>query len=173
MPRITRPDMAAYGVPTDDLEGTLPWAWAEQRLVETDNYWLVTVNAAGRPHSMPVWGVWMPARERFGFSCAPNARKARNLAANDQVVVTNDDSANCVSLEGRARLLEGEAKETMARAYGDKYGDTDRPVDEMVSFILDNACYEVIPERAFGLIETEDDFSRSATKWVWDRPEDG
>lgn len=171
MPRITRPAMAAYGVPTDDLDGTLSWEWAEARLVETRNFWLVTVSGAGRPHSMPVWGVWMPDVERFGFSCAPGARKARNLAANPRVVVTNDDPVHCLSLEGRAHPLEGTAREAMARAYGEKYGDGDRPVDVMVAFILDNACYEVVPERAFGLIETEEDFSHSATKWVWDGAE--
>ena len=168
MPRITRPDMAGYGVPTDDLEGALPREWAQERLTECRNYWLVTVSGAGRPHSMPVWGVWLPDREVFAFSCAPTARKVRNLAANDQVVVTNDDSVNCVSLEGRARPLEGEAKEAMARAYAAKYVDRDHDRDDMVGFILANTCYEVGPDRAFGIVETEEDFSRSATKWVWD-----
>ncbi|MEZ5166210.1 MAG: hypothetical protein R2695_06860 [Acidimicrobiales bacterium] len=35
----------------------------------------------------------MPGTQRFGFSCAPGARKARNLAANDQVVFAVDDTA--------------------------------------------------------------------------------
>jgi hypothetical protein len=26
---------------------------------------------------------------------------------------------------------------------------------------------EVTPERAFGIIESEDDFARRATRWVW------
>ena len=55
MPRIARPDMSAYGVP-EELDGALPWSWAEERLAETRNFWLITVKASGRPHSMLIWG---------------------------------------------------------------------------------------------------------------------
>ena len=91
--------MAGYGV-TEDPEGLLEWSWAEQRLLAERNFWFVTANAEGRPHSMPVWGVWMPERERFGMACDFGARKARNIKTNDQVVVTTTNSVECVSLEG-------------------------------------------------------------------------
>jgi hypothetical protein len=48
--------MTDYGVP-EELEGTLPWSWAEERLAESRNFWLVTADGNGRPHAMPVWGV--------------------------------------------------------------------------------------------------------------------
>ena len=56
----------------------------------------------------------------------------------------------------------------MAQAYAAKYVDRDHDRGDMAGFILGNPCYEVVPDRAFGIVETEDDFSRSATKWVWD-----
>ena len=161
--------MADYGVP-EELDGTLPWSWAEERLAESRNFWLVTVNGAGRPHSMPVWGVWMPDRERYGFSCAGSARKVRNIAENNQVVVTNDDAVHVVSIEGKAVPLDDAGVQEMATAYAAKYGDEPGMEDgpEMVDFLRQNASFEVIPERAFGMIETAEDFGPRATKWVWE-----
>ncbi len=165
--------MADYGVP-EELDGTLPWSWAEQRMAASRNFWLVTVNAAGRPHSMPVWGVWMPERERFGFSCAKSARKVRNIAANPRVVVTNDDAVHVVSIEGRAVDLEPDGELTLAEGYLHKYADepgfADGGVDAMIEFLRANATYEVIPERAFGMIETPEEFGAAATRWTWDQP---
>ena len=47
------------------------------------------------------------ARSRtFVFSCAPDARKARNIAQNPQVCVMIDDTVECVSLEGIATPLD-------------------------------------------------------------------
>ena len=146
--------MAAYGVP-DDPDGLLPWSWAEQRLLSARNFWLVTADGNGRPHSMPVWGVWMPDRDRWGVGCAPTARKARNMEANDQVVVTTEDTVEFVSIEGRAVRVEGDEALPMAQAWADKYHDDTQPSkEEMVEFMLQGATFEVIPERAFGMIET-------------------
>lgn len=107
VPIVERPAMSDYGVPVD-LDGALPWAWAEERLVANRNYWLVTASAAGRPHAMPLWGVWLPATERFWCSCAPSSRKARNVAENARCVVTVDDTVECVSVEGVARIVDPE-----------------------------------------------------------------
>jgi hypothetical protein len=31
----------------------------------------------------------------------------------------------------------------------------------------ENTIFEVSPERAFGIIEREEEFSQRATRWVW------
>jgi len=169
MPRAERPDMAAYGV-TDDPTGLLPWDWAEERLAASRNFWLVTADRSARPHAMPVWGVWMPDRERFGFSCAPQARKVRNLAENPRVVVTNEDTVHVVSIEGVAHRLDDHDVERMARAWFAKYADEPGfdNEDVAVEFVKQAAAYEIEPERAFGLIEEPDQFAERATRWVWD-----
>ena len=159
--------MAGYGV-TEDPEGLLDWSWAEQRLVEERNFWFVTANAEGRPHSMPVWGVWMPERERFGMCCDSGARKVRNIEANDQVVVTTTNSVECVSLEGRAVLVEGDEAEPLAVGWAEKYCDDNFSKEDMMEAVHSGAAFEVIPERAFGMIETPEEFSKCATRWLWD-----
>ena len=63
--------MPGYGI-AGPSEGTglLPWAWAEERLSGSRNYWAVTLWPDGRPHAMPVWGVWDDAS--FWFSKSLN-----------------------------------------------------------------------------------------------------
>jgi PPOX class probable F420-dependent enzyme len=162
--------MSDYGVP-DDPAGALPWAWAEQRLVENRNYWVVTASAGGRPHALPVWGVWLPETDRFWFSCSPNARKARNIAENPQCVVTVDDTVECVSVEGRARLADpsgdAEAIDRMVSSYVAKYWEDPAVHADMAAFVRSHTVIEVTPERAFGIIEREDEFASRATRWRW------
>lgn len=170
MPKVQRPDMADYGVPTD-LEGVLPWTWAQQRLVENRNYWVVTASASGRPHAMPVWGVWLPDTDQFWFSCAPTARKVRNLAENPQCVIGIDDTVECVSVEGRARLtdamLDDEERGRAIAAYLAKYWNDPADHTNMEAFLRQNAVFVVSPDRAFGIIEREDEFAQRATRWRW------
>lgn len=162
--------MADYGVP-DDPAGALPWTWAEQRLVGNKNYWVVTASAAGRPHAMPVWGVWLPDADRFWFSCSPRARKARNIADNPHCVVTVDDTVECVSVEGRARFADpvrdaADIERAVAR-YVAKYWDDPAVHPEMEAFVRSHAVIVVTPERAFGIIEREEEFAARATRWRW------
>jgi general stress protein 26 len=162
--------MADYGVPSDPA-GALPWTWAQDRLVRNKNYWVVTASASARPHALPVWGVWLPETDRFWFSCSRNARKVRNIGENAQCVVTVDDTVECVSVEGRARVadaaVDGEGIRGMITAYLAKYyPDPDGHAD-MEAFILRNAIVEVAPERAFGIIERDTEFAQRATRWQW------
>jgi nitroimidazol reductase NimA-like FMN-containing flavoprotein (pyridoxamine 5'-phosphate oxidase superfamily) len=162
--------MSDYGVP-GDLAGTLPWTWAQERLVDNRNYWVVTASAKGRPHAMPVWGVWLPETERFWFSCSPSARKARNLAENPQCAVTVDNTVECVSVEGRARLAEpaseADAVDRAVASYLTKYWADPTVHSAMEAFLRSHALYEVTPDRAFGIIEREDEFAPRATRWRW------
>lgn len=161
--------MADYGVPAD-LDGTLPWEWAEQRLVTNRNYWVITASAVGQPHALPVWGVWMPG-DRFWFSCSPNSRKARNIAANPQVAVAIDDTVECVSLQGRARLVDDDESSSrvdeMVAAYLSKYWEDPSMHAEMDAFLRSHAIVEVVPRVAVGIIEREEEFASRATRWRW------
>jgi nitroimidazol reductase NimA-like FMN-containing flavoprotein (pyridoxamine 5'-phosphate oxidase superfamily) len=158
--------MPGYGVP-DSPDGLLPWAWAEERLVRTRNYWVVTVSADGRPHSLPTWGVWSPEDSVFWFSSSSSSRKARNLAANPQMVVTTDDSVEVVSVEGTGTPISDLDRDRMAQAFAAKYEAEPDARPAMAEFVKSNAVYELAPARAFGIIETPEDFSNRATKWVW------
>ena len=158
--------MPGYGVP-DDLAGALPWSWAQERLVGSRNYWVVTASAQARPHAMPVWGVWLADRERFVFSSSPGARKARNLAENPQASVAIDDTVECVVVEGTVAAAAGtDAGAAAIEAYVTKYAEPDGRAT-LAEFIGINALWMLVPERAFAVIEREDEFGPKATKWTW------
>jgi hypothetical protein len=158
VPPAGRPHMPGYGIlDAGDGSGLLPWAWATDRLAASHDYFVATVTPAGRPHLMPVWGVWDEGS--LWFSCGPASRKARNLAADGRIALATDDALAPVVLEGVAhRVTDPAAVERFARATNAKY-DT----DYAVQFFADNACFRVAPERVFG-IDT-DDFAGSPTRW--------
>jgi hypothetical protein len=164
-PRAERPQMPDYGVDTEAWE-PLPWSWAAARLAANRNYWVVTASAGGRPHALPVWGVWDDDDLRFAFSCGPRSRKARDLAANPQAAVAIDDTVECLSLEGRAARIDGERAEAWIERYLAKY----RPLADGLTaeFLRQNLLFEFEPERAFAVIEREEEFAARATRWRFD-----
>ena len=162
-PIAERPHMPDYGVDTDQWVA-LPWSWAAERLEQSRNLWVVTASASGRPHALPVWGVWDDDVPGFGWSCAPGSRKAANIAANPQVCVMVDDTVECVSVEGRATRVTDEA---MLDAWIDRYLGKYGGEGVTAEFLRENALFEMLPDRAFGIIEREDDFSNRATRWRW------
>lgn len=156
--------MASYGVP-ENPDGTLPWSWAEQRLVDSRNYWVVTVDGDGAPHAMPVWGLWRRGEDQFWFSSAADSLKAKNIASNPNVVVAADDTVEVVSVEGV--VTPAEDRRDVAEEYAAKYEADPEAQQELADFFLQGSVFRVTPVRAFGLIERPDEFSERATRWVW------
>jgi general stress protein 26 len=169
-PIVERPAMSDYGVP-ETPDGALPWSWARDRLVTSRNYWVITASPDGRPAAMPVWGVWIDAPDdegSFWFSCAPSSRKARNIAANPKVVVAADATVEVVSVDGTARLLQGSDAGDAVDAYVAKYWPGEDP-EPHAAFLNSHSIYAVTPDRAYGIIEREDEFAQKATRWRWVR----
>src|SRR4030081_811290 len=76
-PLSSRPFMPGYGMlPAEQGSGLLSWSWAEERLSKSRNYWLVSTWPDGRPHAMPVWGVWHDGS--FWVSSSGGGRKNPN-----------------------------------------------------------------------------------------------
>ncbi|HUR22818.1 MAG TPA: pyridoxamine 5'-phosphate oxidase family protein [Acidimicrobiales bacterium] len=166
-PRAERPHMPDYGVDTPAW-APLPWSWARQRLAANRNFWVVTVSAEGRPHALPVWGVWDDGENRFAFSCGPRSRKARNLQANARVAIMTEDTVECLSLQGCAAVVLDTARQDVWIArYMAKY----RPMsaDLSAEFIRQNLIVEFEPEGALAVIERDEEFATRATRWRFDQ----
>jgi len=165
-PRSERPFMPDYGVEVASWV-PLPWSWAVERLTANRNFWVVTVSGEGRPHAMPVWGVWDDAEARFAFSCGRRARKARNLAANPRCLIMTEDTVECLSIEGRASPVHGDAR---LGQWSERYLAKYQPISADISadFLRRHLMFEFEPERAIAVIEREEDFSTRATRWVFD-----
>ncbi len=98
----------------------LPWSHAEERLARSRNYWICTTRPDGRPHSIPVWGMWIDGAVYFGT--ARSTRKARNLAHNSAVSVHLESGDDVVILEGRAvEVSDPAAFKKLDAASKDKY----------------------------------------------------
>lgn len=144
-----------YGI-ASGADGLLPWSWADERLTASRNYWIITADVVGRPHAMPVWGVWLDAA--VWFSTDPGSRKARNLAARPGIVVHLESGDEVVIVEGAAQEVgDRGALEPFARAYNGKYGhvfDPEHPI---------GVVYRVRPRAVLGWAEA--DFPSTATRW--------
>ncbi|MSQ36291.1 MAG: pyridoxamine 5'-phosphate oxidase [Dehalococcoidia bacterium] len=120
----------------------LPWSWAEARLAAARMYVVSTTRPDGRPHAMPVWGVWVDGA--FYFLSEPGSVKARNLRANPRCVVSTEAAGDAVVLEGSAARIRG-ADVLAAAAYREKYAWAFDAEGESV--------HVVRPTAAFGFIE--------------------
>ena len=155
--------MPEYGVDTPDWQ-PLPWEWAAERLAVNRNYWVVTASGAGRPHALPVWGVWDDDVHRFCFSCGPSSRKARNIAANPAVASRAATRSSAFRSRGWRRSLPTTTSAGTAGSNGTSRS-TNRVRISMAEFVRRHLVIEVVPDRAFGIVEREDEFSTRATRW--------
>lgn len=157
-PRAGRPNMPeSYGLhEVADGRNLLTWTWVTDRLASARNYWLGTTRPDGRPHSMPVWGLWLD--EKFYFSTGRGSRKARNLAVNSDVVIHLESGDEAVILEGWLEKVHDAAKLVIyADAYKKKYGFRPDPEDP------GSLTYRLYPRAAFAWLES--DFPKTATRW--------
>jgi len=153
-PRSERPFMPGYGI-SESEAGILPWSWAVERLNRSQNFWLSTTRPDGRPHSMAVWAVWLSGG--LYFSTGESTTKSRNLARRADCVVTTDQAAEPVVIEGRAERVAADLSEVLS-AYVEKYG---------MAYPGDSAVYRIEPVVAFGFLEEASRFPSSATRWVF------
>lgn len=113
-----------------DASATAPsWDEVERLITDAQLYWIVTVRSDGRPHAVPLAGVWHDGA--FAFCTGPEEQKQRNLDANQQVAVTTGttgangwNGGKDIVVEGSAvRMTDAEALQALADAWLAKYGE--------------------------------------------------
>jgi PPOX class probable F420-dependent enzyme len=154
-PRAGRPLLAAdYSKFESGRRKLLSWKWAVDRLRRAHTYWIVTVRPDGRPHAVPIWGVWLD--DKFVFGTDANSIKVRNLKADPRCEICLEENSEALTLEGEARQLEDPATiSKMARAYKTKY---DWAID-----LSAGPFYQIAPHRVLAYAEAR--FPDSATRW--------
>jgi hypothetical protein len=135
----------------------LPWSHAEERLVRSRSYWICTTRPDGRPHSIPVWGMWVEGALYFGT--ARHAQKAKNLAHNPAVSVHLESGDDVVILEGEA--VETDLNEKTLRSKLDTACRFKYKMPLMV--VPESICYRVRPRVV--LAWTEKEFPTNSTRW--------
>ena len=119
---------AEYGSPSK----LVSWDEVDRRLAEAEHYWLATVRPDGRPHVVPVDGLWVDGRLHFGGVASTVWQ--RNMAHDPRVTVHLDDSVAAVIVEGRCAIeVPGQAgAQALVVASKAKYGYAP-PVDAYLS----------------------------------------
>ncbi len=155
-PNPSRPCLpTGYGIATGD-EGMLPWRHVTEQMAQARNYWVATTRPDGRPHVVPVWGLWLD--ERFYFSTDAASRKGRNLAASPELVVHLESGDDVVILEGIAEIVtDAPFLARFADAYDAKY---------QVRLDFTDPAYRVYRLRLrVAWAWQEKDFPQTATRW--------
>ncbi len=166
-PKASRPHMPDYGLhDAQGGKGLIAWGWASERLQSARNYWIATVHPKRKPNMTPVWGVWV--KEIFYFTAGPRSRKARNLNANPNCVVSTENATEAVILEGRAaRVTDPAILRSVSENYSEKY---EWPLHVEADFVYDEhgnggPVFAVHPQVIFAFRE---DLQSSATRWVFE-----
>lgn len=137
----------------------IPWATAAKGLDEgvSRTFWLSTARPDGRPHLMPVGGLWLDGRVHF--CTGADTRKGRNIAHNAACVLATSTPGMDIVIEGTAELVSDEARlRHLAEVYGSNgWGPSVRDGAFYAEFAAPSAgpppwfVYEVVPVTAFGL----------------------
>jgi len=135
----------------------LPWSHAEERLVNSRNYWICTARADGRPHSMPVWGMWLDGALYFGT--ARDSVKAKNIARSAAVSVHLESGDDVVILEGHAVEVDVSGKKLRAKLDA----ESSRKYDMPMMIVPESIIYRVRPRVVLAWLEKE--FPFHSTRW--------
>lgn len=91
-----------YKLPTN-TDALLSWAFVDQHMSAAMFYWISTTRPDGRPHAVPVWGIWYG--NRLYFEGSPLTRWAQNLAHNPHIAVHLPSAEQVVLIEGRVQVF--------------------------------------------------------------------
>ena len=156
LPEPTPVRMPAGYVPRGTKPQFLSWEWVTERLQKSHNYWICTTRSDGRPHAMPVWGVFVD--NAVAFSTDPNSLKARNMKARPEIVVHADSGDEVVILEGKVEKVK--LTTAIDDAYNAKYKM------RLSTFPGDASIYQLRPKVVMAW--REKDFVKSSTRWQFD-----
>jgi len=174
---VSEKNLAGYGL------SPIAWERALERLEEEwkqqappemggdsspHTHWLATTRPDGRPHIVPVGVVWDDGH--FYFSSGDGTRKSRNLALNQQCVITLAAKGLDLVLEGEARKVTDDAmlKRLAAIFASGGWEPTVRDGAFYHEFSAPSAgpppwyVYEFTPKTVFGLATAE---PYGATRW--------
>ncbi len=158
-PIPSRPQVpTSYGISREPV-GDASWEAVAEKIAASRNYWIASTRPDGRPHAMPVWGVWLEGALMFSTSRASS--KARNIAINLALSVHLESGDDVVVIEGVA--VEARDSALLARyvdAHDAKYAF--RPSTSPGGPVT----YALRPSVAFTWLEA--DYPGSATRWSFD-----
>ena len=148
---------ASYGIGGEEPGELLPWKDVERWIAESRNYWVATTRVDGRPHAMPVWGVWLDGA--VWFSTHPESLKGRNIRRDPRVVIHLESGDDVAILEGEVEPHDPGSLAAFIDDYERKYGYRIETGDRTMGI------HRLAPNVV--LAWREADFPSTATRWVF------
>lgn len=125
-------------------QGNISWAEFETEMSASINYWLSTTRPDGRPHSMPIWGIWL--EQHFVFFTEPQTQKVKNLAVEPFAVVHLESGDNVVIVEGSVQqVVENDWLAKVEQAFSDKYKEPSGEGIKISHYLPQPVIYRVRP----------------------------
>jgi hypothetical protein len=138
----------------------LDWTHVSERMSAARIYWIATVSPDRRPHTIPIWAVWLD--DVFYFGGGLKTRHMRNVQQRPVMTAHLESGDDVVIVEGDVeQVTDPDLLRRLDRAGKEKYGlpyDPDAPASTEPVFALR-------PRKAFAW--TRD--LRTATRWVFSR----
>ena len=99
----------------------LPWDDVRRLLEEAPAYWLATTRSDGRPHVVPLDGIWVD--DVWWYGGAPATVHMRNVSARPRAAMHLADPMQTVIVEGTVRkeTLDDAVAQRLADASNSKY----------------------------------------------------
>lgn len=82
----------------------LDWPSVRAQLERAERYWIATIRPDGRPHVVPVDGIWVEDLWYYGGS--EKTVHQRAVSANPNVVMHLEDTMRAVIVEGEVRVTK-------------------------------------------------------------------
>lgn len=107
--QLTVPDpeparkVPGYRMPID-RDSLLTWHFVADQMSQASHYWLTTTFGDGRPHAVPVWGLWHD--DHLLFEGSIQTAWAQNLLRDPRMVVHPPDAERVVTIEGVASIID-------------------------------------------------------------------
>lgn len=152
---------SVYGIPAS-TDGMLSWSEVTHCLEASRTYWLATTRPDGRPHVVPIWGLWL--EEAFYFGGSPTTRWARNLATNPAVALHVEDGDLVIIVDAVVDECQPDTDLTarLSAASAAKYATGSESAQT-----TDGAQEGILRLRPT-LVLAWRDFPRDATRWRFD-----
>jgi hypothetical protein len=91
----------------------MPWEWAVAQLVAACNYWIAITRPNGRPHTRPVWGIWL--NNSLYFSAFGDiSLAAQYLAQNSAITVHLESGSKVLPLHAGESPMDSQAMHVLA-----------------------------------------------------------
>lgn len=95
------------------------WRAMESRLGRETAVWISTVRHNGRPHTVPVWFIWLD--QKLYFATGAQTQKFANLFHNQKISISLPDPNNVLIIEGEAHVSDRSTVDILADYFYHKY----------------------------------------------------